>query len=100
MNTSKMSFERAQGLVKGFLYSAVGFCIVGLIVNGTYPDLAVYAVGAAILFMVLALGVVFLCLKCPYCGKQIFVKCLTIKVCPHCKRNMVTGLKVKGKKGR
>ena len=97
MNFTK-NFDRARGLAKGCLFGAMGLCILGLITNGSMPDLAVYIVVAAVVLIAVALFVVFTCLKCPYCGKQIISKCLTTTVCPHCKRNLTTGLKGKKKK--
>ena len=51
-----------------------------------------------LLLIQLAMLLVFTSLKCPYCGKQLFSKCLTVTVCPNCKRNLTTGMKSKGKK--
>lgn len=97
MNFTK-NFEKARALVKGCLFSAVALCILGLIANESMPQLALYAVIGAVVLMVVSLFVVFTCLKCPYCGKQIIVKCLTVTSCPHCRRNLVTGIKSKKKK--
>lgn len=97
MKSSNMSFERARGLVKGCLYAAIAFCIIGLLVNGTSETYAMYAVVAAVALIVFALFIVVTCLKCPYCGKQLIVKCLVVKNCPHCGRNLETGIKSKGK---
>ena len=98
MKAQNTTFERARGLVKGCLYAAVAFCVIGFIVNSSSPNLAMYACVAAVILMVIALFFVATCLKCPYCGKHIIVKCLTTKNCPHCGRNLVTGMKTKGKK--
>ena len=94
------NFYLARNIVKGCLFVAMGLCIVGLIVNEALPTVGVYIVFAAVILIVVALGLIFTCLKCPYCGKQIISKCLTVTVCPHCKRDLATGIKSKGKKRR
>ena len=78
------NFDRARGVVKGCLFGAMGLCILGLLVNGSMPQIAVYIVISAVVLIFFALFLVFTCLKCPYCGKQIITKCLTVTSCPHC----------------
>ena len=97
MNFTK-SFDRARNTVKGCLFSAMGLCILGLLINESYPGAAKYICISAVVLIVLGCVLVGLCLKCPYCGRQIISKCLTVTSCPHCKRNLTTGMKTKGKK--
>ena len=97
MKSNNLTFERARGLVKGCLYAAIAFCVVGLLVNSSSETLAFYATVAAVVLIAVALIFVAMCLKCPYCGKHIIVKCLTTKTCTHCGRDLASGIKVKGK---
>jgi len=97
MKSNNTTFERARGLVKGCLFAAVAFCVIGLLINSSSETLAMYAAVTAVILMAVALIFVAMCLKCPYCGKHIIVKCLTVKSCPHCGRDLVSGMKVKGK---
>ena len=99
MNFTK-NFYLARNIVKGCLFTAMGLCILGLLVNESMPTIGMYVVIAAVSLIVVALAFIFTCLKCPYCGKQLISKCLTVTVCPHCKRNLATGIKSKGKKKR
>ena len=92
------SFYRARNTAKGCLFGAMGLCVLGLLVNESMPQIAMYIVISAVALIAIALFVIFTCLKCPYCGKQIISKCLTTNVCPHCKRNLATGLKGKKRK--
>ena len=50
--------------------------------------------------MVLSLICLFAFCRCPWCGKRITSGLMQIKVCPHCNRNLETGLRAKGKKKR
>ena len=97
MNFTK-SFDRARNTVKGCLFTAMGLCVLGLVINERLPDAAKYVTIAAVVLIVIGCALVALCLKCPYCGRQIISKCLTVTSCPHCKRNLTTGMKTKGKK--
>ena len=38
--------------------------------------------------------------RCPYCHRMIAVNLRGIEVCPHCRRNIETGKKKKGKSNR
>ena len=97
MNFTK-NFDRARSTVKACLFSAMGLCILGLIANESYPNATIYIMVAAVALIVISLALVAICLKCPYCGKRIISKCLTVTVCPHCRRNLSTGMKSKGKR--
>lgn len=97
MNFTK-NFDRARNIVKICLFVAMGICILGLFINDSAPQLGFYIIIAALALIVFALVLVFTALKCPYCGKQLFSKCLTVTVCPHCRRDLTTGMKRKGKK--
>ena len=50
-----------------------------------------------LVFMVAAITVVFLYSRCPSCGKVIALGVLQATCCPRCKRNLVTGQKMKKK---
>lgn len=97
MNFTK-NFDRARNVVKGCLITAMIICVIGLFINESAPTLGLYIIIAALALIAFAMLLVFTSLKCPYCGKQLFSKCLTVTVCPNCKRNLTTGMKSKGKK--
>ena len=97
MNFTK-NFDRARRMVKVCLITAMIICILGILVNESAPGLALYIIIAALALIAFAMLLVFTSLKCPYCGKQLFNKCLTVTVCPNCRRNLTTGMKSKGKK--
>ncbi len=97
MNFNK-NFYRARNAVKGCLFGAMGMCILGLIANEALPSIGIYIVISALALIVIGLVITFTCLKCPYCGKQLISKCLTVTVCPHCRRDLSTGIKSKKKR--
>ena len=96
MNFTK-NFYLARNIVTACLFIAMGLCIIGLIVNEALPSISLYIVISAVVLIFFALFLVFTCLKCPYCGKQIISKCLTVTSCPHCRRDLTTGMKGKKK---
>ncbi len=92
------NFYLARNIVKACLFTAMGLCILGLIVNEAAATIGLYIVIGAVALIAVALVIIFTCLKCPYCGKQIISKCLTVTACPHCRRDLATGIKSKKKK--
>lgn len=92
----KLSFETARNMVKLLLAAAAALCVLALIVGE--DTFGMYAAVAALVCVVLTIMVLLTCMKCPYCGRLIVRKCLVVKSCPHCNRNLSSGLK--GKKGR
>jgi len=95
------NFQRGQTAIKCLLGLAGILCILALLIdNGkaTPSGFSLYAAVTAIVCIVLTIFVVATAMKCPYCGRRIIRKCLTVKSCPHCRRNLASGIRVKGKK--
>ena len=92
-----MKFNTAKMLVKGFLFAGLALCVVALIVNRSTPGFGMMLTYGGIACVIICLFFVFTSLKCPYCGKRIIKDCLVVKTCPHCHRNLSTGIKSKGK---
>ncbi len=96
-----MKFETARNLVKGLLAAGLVCSVlalfmsqVGSVMIGMY--LGMGSVGC----ILMCLFFVLTALKCPWCGKRIIRRCLALKTCPHCRRNLATGMKTKGKKSK
>lgn len=94
-----MKFETARTIVKAFLVGAGALCLLALI-TGSGSSTGTYLTMAALACLILCVFFALTCVKCPYCGSRIFRKLLVVKVCPHCHRDLVSGTKVKGRKGR
>ncbi len=96
-----MKFETAKILVKGFLAAGIVCSLLALFMGQVGSTMASMYLGMG------SLGCILMCLffvltglKCPWCGKRIIRRCLALKTCPHCHRNLATGMKSKGKKSR
>ena len=96
-----MKFETAKNLVKGFLIAGIVCSLLALITGRADSTLASMYLGLG------SLGCILMCLffvitglKCPWCGRRIIRRCLSLRTWPHCRRNLATGMKAKGKKSR
>ena len=92
------SFETARNIIKVLLGAAVVLCVLALLVGDGGGALGAYVVIAAVACIVAIVIVLAVGMRCPYCGKTIVRKCLVVEVCPHCRRNLATGLKSKKKR--
>ena len=96
-----LSFRRAQTIVKCLLAVAGVMCAAALLLEGGgVTGFSMYAVVVAVVCIILTFLVVAGAMKCPYCGRRIIRKCLVVKVCPHCSRDLSSGIRVKGKKAK
>ena len=95
-----LDFKTARRLVMLFMVASV-ICAIGDIVfirPGTQAS--IYVMLLSFLLMALALVMLFVCCRCPWCGRRITVGLMKVEVCPHCRRDIETGMKVKGKNRR
>ncbi len=93
-----MKFDKARNLVKLLIAMCVGFCVIGIALNGSGSAMELYAPLFSLAFFVLTFVVMSLYCKCPSCGKRIYLGLFKAVNCPRCKRNLITGAKTKGKK--
>ena len=94
-----MKFETARNVVKVTIVLAILCCLAGLITKSSETVSNGFAF-AGLGLIIITLFVAISSLKCPYCNTRIFRKCLVLKVCPHCHRDLSSGAKVKGKKAK
>ena len=95
-----MELKTAKTLTMLSIVMSVICALIGLIGYGPENPARTYFAVAAILLRVLSLICLFAFCRCPWCGKRITSGLMQIKVCPHCNRNLETGLRAKGKKKR
>ena len=95
-----MELKTAKTLTMLSIVMSVICALIGLIGYGPENPARTYFAVAAILLMVMSLICLFAFCRCPWCGKRITSGLMQIKVCPHCNRNLETGLRAKGKKKR
>ncbi len=96
-----MKFETAKNLVKGLLAAGLGCSVLALFMGQVGSQMTgMYLTMASLGCMLMCVFFVITGLKCPWCGRRIIRRCFTLKVCPHCRRNLATGMKTKGKKSR
>ena len=93
-----MKFSTAANLTKTLIFCSVAFCIFGLLVGSSMPELrALVTLGALLLLIAAVVTALTLC-KCPHCGKRIFFGASNVVYCPNCRRNIVTGKKASKKR--
>ena len=95
-----MKLETVRKLVTvGFTLSIIA-CFVGLFAGADNPELNNYSLIAAVLFLLFTIAIIMKWARCPWCGGSLMRKFFSLKVCPHCNRDLVTGKKKKGHGGR
>ena len=95
-----MRFDTAKKLIRLFLALGIVCCVGGLILQNTVGTGAVWLIWGAAASVAACVFVAAVGLRCPYCGRRIIRDCLVVKACPHCRRDLGSGLKVKAKKAR
>ena len=90
-----MKFETARTVVRITLIAAAVFCVLSLILRSGEPVIANRLLLVGAVCMALCMFFTFAGLKCPYCGKHIISNSMHVTICPHCRRDLKSGLKVK-----
>ncbi len=93
-----MNIKTARRMVLLFMALSVLMALVGLIFFEPGTTVSMYVTMLAFVLMVLALVFLFGFCKCPWCGRRITTGLMKIEVCPHCRRDLETGMKRKGKR--
>ncbi len=96
-NMRTKNFEDTKSLIKGLTICAVICCVACLFFTPENSTLQAVMLVLTLAFMVATVLVVFLYSRCPSCGKVIAFGVLKATCCPRCKRNLVTGKKMKSK---
>ena len=97
----KMDLEKARTIVKVLLALAAAFCVIALIVDSSgTTQFSMYCALGAIVCIVFTILTLFTSMRCPFCGRLMIRKCLTVKTCPHCHRDLTNGLRNKKSKRR
>ncbi len=95
-----VNFKTARKLVMIFMTASLICALGGMIFIRPGSQASIYVVMLALILMTIALLILFGLCRCPWCGKRITSGMMKVEVCPHCKRDIDTGMKVKGKKAK
>ncbi len=87
-------FIYGRDLLKKDVIATVIFCALSIIFRANITLQGIFAAVTLILFAAGVYIVVKYC-RCPHCRKVIFLGVLAVTACPRCKRNLVSGRKVK-----
>ena len=93
-----MKFDRGRNLAKLLIILCAIMCVLSVITNG--ESISGYFMLISLVSFAVSFVVIRLYCRCPYCGKTIFIGLFNATDCPHCRRNLVTGKRKKGKGGR
>ena len=92
-----MKFDKARDLVKLLMALCVALMLISLFSGGN-PNLAAMTALISLISLISSFIVIGLFCKCPYCGKHIYLGLLKATHCPKCRRDLITGVKKKGKR--
>ena len=93
-----LNFKTARRLVMLFMVVSLVSALVGMVFIRPGTQISIYVAVISLISMVLALVILFGLCRCPWCGKRITTGLMKVEICPHCRRDIDTGVKVKGKR--
>ncbi len=94
METYINSFIRGRDLLKKLLVGDMASAVLAIVFKSNPMVMGVFSIATIILFIAIIYIAVKYC-RCPNCGKVIVIGVLAVDACPRCKRNLVTGKKMK-----
>ena len=94
MNTYINSFTRGRELLKKLLLSDVVTAVLAFVLQSNPMLMGIFSGATLLLFAAIIYIDIKYC-RCPNCGKVIVLGVLALDACPRCKRNLVTGKKMK-----
>ena len=95
-----MSLNTAKKVVRYLLILCVATAIFGVALASQHSPNAAYVSLISLALFALSIIVLLVFSKCPFCGKRITKGLFTVTHCPHCRRDLITGVKKKGKGGK
>ena len=90
-------FVYGRDLLKKVIMATVVCCVLSIVFRQNMTLQGIFAAATLILFIA-GIYIDYKHCRCPHCGKVIFLGVLAVTACPKCKRNLVTGKKVKKSK--
>ena len=94
MNTYINGFMRGRDLLKKLLICDLITAALAILMRSIPPMVALFSGATLILFIAIIYIDIKFC-RCPSCGKVILLGVLAVDTCPRCKRDLVSGRKVK-----
>lgn len=95
-----MDLKTAKMLTVLSMVLSIICAFIGLVGYAGAEQGRMYFAVAALALMALAVLCLFAFCRCPWCGKRLSSGLMKLKICPHCNRDLETGLRAKGKKKR
>jgi len=95
-----LNFKTARRLVMIFMIASLVCALIGVVLVRPGTEASIYIVILSLVLMLLALVILFGLCRCPWCGKRIVSGLMKVEICPHCKRDLETGMKAKGSKAK
>ena len=93
---NRNSFQTGQRAAKILAVLAIVACVAAQIAPNPMTQI-VLGIVTLLLFVSIFAVVIALC-RCPSCGKVVAFGVWSATTCPRCKRSLITGNKIKGKK--
>ena len=90
-------FVYGRDLLKKVIMATVVCCVLSIVFRQNMTLQGIFAAATLLLFIA-GIYIDYRYCRCPHCGKVIFLGVLAVTACPKCKRNLVTGKKVKKSK--
>lgn len=95
-----INFKTSRRLVVIFMVASLICALGDMIFLRPGTQASVYLMLLSLILMGLSILILLALCRCPWCGKRIVSGLMKVEICPHCKRDLETGLKAKGSKAK
>lgn len=95
-----MNLQTVKKVVTAGFTICIFTSLIGIFAGSGNSQLSNYMLTASVIVLLFTIAIIMKWARCPWCGGLLMRKFFSLKVCPHCHRDLESGKKKKGHGGR